>query len=75
LNQPEFFGVEGERGNFRTIQPARQIRSVVADLRIEDLSREQQELWQRVDDLWAMATERNDEEIETLFTRGMSAGI
>ena len=43
---------------------------VMSDLRIDDLSREQQELWRRVNDLWAMSLARSAEKIRgTLHPR------
>lgn len=35
----------------------------MSDLRIDDLSLEQQDLWQRVNELWAMSLERSAEKI------------
>lgn len=39
----------------------------MSDLRIDDLSLEQQELWRRVKDLWAMSLERSAEKIRDTF--------
>ncbi|MEB2318169.1 MAG: nuclear transport factor 2 family protein [Pseudomonadota bacterium] len=40
------------------------------DLRIDDLSLEQQELWRRVNDLWAMSLERSAEKIRDTLHPG-----
>lgn len=37
----------------------------MSDLRIDDLSPEQQELWRRVNDLWAMSMERSADKIRS----------
>jgi hypothetical protein len=37
----------------------------MSDLRIDDLSLEQQDLWRRVNDLWAMSTERSADRVRS----------
>jgi hypothetical protein len=37
----------------------------MSDLRMDDLSLEQQDLWRRVNDLWAMSTERSADKVRS----------